>query len=263
MIVTLMKKKFVDQYHWIKEEEMLDLVAIAQSAPGPIAVNGAIVVGFQLAGLPGVLLCVLATVLPPFVIISILSVFYTAFQDNLWIRLLLEGMQSGVAAVIASVVYDMGRGIVQERRPFFPVILMIGVFIANCVFHINAIYMILFCIILGLLQAWFRKKEECQMICMQLFLSFLKIGAFSFGGGYAALPLIQNEVIHIHHWLSMTEFTDLITISQMTPGPIAINSATFVGIKVAGGFQARIRHTGLCSSFLYPCHGHCMAVSEI
>ena len=71
------------------------------------------------------------------------------------------------------------------------------------------------------------------MICMQLFLSFLKIGAFSFGGGYAALPLIQNEVIHIHHWLSMTEFTDLVTISQMTPGPIAINAATFVGIKIA------------------------------
>lgn len=161
VIVTLMKKKFVDQYHWIKEEEMLDLVAIAQSAPGPIAVNGAIVVGFQLAGLPGVLLCVLATVLPPFVIISILSVFYTAFQDNLWIRLLLEGMQSGVAAVIASVVYDMGRGIVQEKR-LFSLMIMIGVFIANCIFHINAIYMILFCIILGLLQAWFSKRRNVK-----------------------------------------------------------------------------------------------------
>lgn len=72
------------------------------------------------------------------------------------------------------------------------------------------------------------------MIYFQLFLSFLKIGAFSFGGGYAALPLIQNEVITTHHWLDMTEFTDLITISQMTPGPIAVNSATFVGIRLAG-----------------------------
>lgn len=107
VIVTLMKKKFVHQYHWIDDEEMLDLIAIAQSSPGAIAVNGAIVVGYKLAGIPGVLLCVLATVLPPFVIISILSVFYAAFQSNVWIRLLLEGMQSGVAAVIASVVYDM------------------------------------------------------------------------------------------------------------------------------------------------------------
>lgn len=72
------------------------------------------------------------------------------------------------------------------------------------------------------------------MIYLQLFFSFLQIGIFSFGGGYAALPLIQNQVVSLHHWISMAEFTDLITISQMTPGPIAINSATFVGIKIAG-----------------------------
>lgn len=72
------------------------------------------------------------------------------------------------------------------------------------------------------------------MIYLQLFLSFLQIGAFSFGGGYAAMPLIQSQVVTLHGWLSMSEFTDLITISQMTPGPIAINSATFVGIKIAG-----------------------------
>ena len=72
------------------------------------------------------------------------------------------------------------------------------------------------------------------MIYLQLFVSFLQIGLFSFGGGYAAMPLIQSQVVTAHGWLSMSEFTDLITISQMTPGPIAINSATFVGIKIAG-----------------------------
>ncbi len=72
------------------------------------------------------------------------------------------------------------------------------------------------------------------MIYLQLFLSFLQIGLFSFGGGYAAMPLIQSQVVTAHGWLSMSEFTDLITISQMTPGPIAINSATFVGIKIEG-----------------------------
>ena len=72
------------------------------------------------------------------------------------------------------------------------------------------------------------------MIYLQLFLSFLQIGLFSFGGGYAAMPLIQGQVVTTHQWLSMSEFTDLITISQMTPGPIAVNSATFVGIKIAG-----------------------------
>ena len=72
------------------------------------------------------------------------------------------------------------------------------------------------------------------MIYLQLFLSFLQVGMFSFGGGYAALPLIQGQVVKAHSWLSMSEFTDLITISQMTPGPIAVNSATFVGEKIAG-----------------------------
>jgi len=72
------------------------------------------------------------------------------------------------------------------------------------------------------------------MIYLQLFFSFLQIGMFSFGGGYAAMPLIQEQVVTIHQWLSMAEFTDLITISQMTPGPIAINAATFVGTKIAG-----------------------------
>lgn len=69
---------------------------------------------------------------------------------------------------------------------------------------------------------------------IKLFLSFLQIGLFSFGGGYAALPLIQEQVVDINGWMGLSEFNDLITISQMTPGPIAINSATFVGTRVAG-----------------------------
>ena len=72
------------------------------------------------------------------------------------------------------------------------------------------------------------------MVYLELFWSFLQIGLFSFGGGYAAMPLIQGQVVTEHGWLSMAEFTDLVTISQMTPGPIAVNSATFVGIKIAG-----------------------------
>lgn len=72
------------------------------------------------------------------------------------------------------------------------------------------------------------------MIYLELFLSFLRIGAFSFGGGYAAMPLIQEEVVQRHAWISMADFADLVTISQMTPGPIAINAATFIGLQVGG-----------------------------
>lgn len=72
------------------------------------------------------------------------------------------------------------------------------------------------------------------MIYLELFWSFFQIGLFSIGGGYAAMPLIQNQVVDIYPWLTMTQFADIMTIAEMTPGPIAINSATFVGIQVAG-----------------------------
>lgn len=72
------------------------------------------------------------------------------------------------------------------------------------------------------------------MIYLQLILSFLQVGLFSFGGGYASIALIEEQVVSTHHWLSLQEFNDLITISQMTPGPVALNSATFVGTKIAG-----------------------------
>lgn len=72
------------------------------------------------------------------------------------------------------------------------------------------------------------------MIYLKLFLSFIQIGLFSIGGGYAAMPLIQNQVVELNHWLTMSEFADVITIAEMTPGPIAVNSATFVGIQIAG-----------------------------
>lgn len=72
------------------------------------------------------------------------------------------------------------------------------------------------------------------MIYLELLWSFFQIGLFSIGGGYAAMPLIQNQVVDLHPWLTMTQFADIMTIAEMTPGPIAINSATFVGIQVAG-----------------------------
>ena len=132
VIVTLMKKKFVDQYHWIEEDEMLDLVAIAQSAPGPIAVNGAIVVGYKLAGLFGVAVAIIGTIIPPFVIIALVSVCYNAFRSNVIVGKMLEGMQSGVGAVIASVTYEMGAGIVREKNGI-SLLIMAGAFLASCV----------------------------------------------------------------------------------------------------------------------------------
>ena len=78
-------------------------------------------------------------------------------------------------------------------------------------------------------------------IYIELFLSFLQVGIFSIGGGYAAMPLIQSQAVDTYGWLTLREFTDLITIAEMTPGPIAVNSATFVGIRMAGLPGALVR----------------------
>lgn len=88
------------------------------------------------------------------------------------------------------------------------------------------------------------------MIYLMLFISFLQIGMFSFGGGYAAMPLIQGQVVNGHQWLTMAEFTDLITISQMTPGPIAVNSATFVGMKIGRCAWSSRSNLRMYSAFL-------------
>lgn len=148
VIVTLMKKKFVDEYHWIEEEEMLDLVAIAQSSPGAIAVNGAIVVGYKLAGIWGVLVSILGTILPPFLIISVISVFYAVFAGNTYIQMLLDGMQCGVAAVIAVVVYDMGRGVVSGGN-IGSIVIMIAAFAVTYFFEVNVIFVVLACLGIG------------------------------------------------------------------------------------------------------------------
>ena len=118
VIVSLMKKKFVDEYHWIDENEMLDLVAIAQSAPGAVAVNGAIAVGYKLAGLTGVVTAVFGTLLPQFVIIAAISVCYQIFCKNFIVSQMLLGMQAGVGAVIAVVVMRWLVRWQNKKRPF-------------------------------------------------------------------------------------------------------------------------------------------------
>ena len=154
VIVTLMKKKFVDEYRWIEEDEMLDLVAIAQSAPGAIAVNGAIVVGYKLAGIAGI-----ATIIPPFAIISVISVCYSAFRSNAIVSSMLEGMQAGVGAVIAAVVFEMAEGIIHGKNRISILIMALS-FIAACILGVNVICIVLACGAFGAVRTLVKKRRE-------------------------------------------------------------------------------------------------------
>lgn len=150
VIITLMRKKFVEEYKWIREKEMLNITAIAQSAPGPIAVNAAIVVGFRLAGMIGVLVAVLGTVIPPLTIISLISLSYSAFRENIWISLMLEGMQAGVAAVVVAVALEMAWGVLRGKSKIL-ITTMVVAFIANAFLNVNIVLIILSGIVIGII----------------------------------------------------------------------------------------------------------------
>ncbi len=148
VIISFMKKKFVDEYHWIGEDEMLDMTALAQSSPGAIAVNAGILVGWKMGGLPGMAVAVLGTVLPPILILSAVSFFYAVFAENPYVAFVLKGMQAGVAAVILDVVCSLG-GSVLKNKNIIQLLIMAASFTAVCVFHVNVIYIILAAALIG------------------------------------------------------------------------------------------------------------------
>lgn len=158
VIIPLMRKKFVEELHWIEEQEMLDLTAIAQSSPGAIAVNASILVGYHVAGVLGALMTVLGTIFPPLVIISVVSFFYAAVRDNTIVNMVMTGMLAGVAAVICDVVITMGMGIVKQKR-ILPIIVLLVSFMAVRFFNINIILIILTCGVVGAVDTYIQLKK--------------------------------------------------------------------------------------------------------
>ena len=158
VIITLMKQKFVDELHWIDDDEMLDMVAIAQSSPGPIAVNGAVIIGYKLEGIAGVFSAVLGAVLPPFVILTVISMFYSAFRNLFVVQSLLTGMKAGVSAVILSVVYDMAAGVVKGKD-WNNIAVMILAFVATYFGKVNVVFVILITIAFGAVRTIWREKR--------------------------------------------------------------------------------------------------------
>ena len=159
VIITFMKRKFVDEYHWIREDEMLDLTALAQSSPGAIAVNAAILVGWRVAGFAGMLVSLLGTILPPMIILTVVSVFYHVFATNKYVIWTLKGMQAGVAAVIFDVVYSLGANVLKHRKWIY-VFEIIAAFIAAFLFKVNVIYIIFAAVGVGVfLELWNHRKQ--------------------------------------------------------------------------------------------------------
>ena len=161
VIVPLMQKRFVEKLKWIEEEEMLDLVAIAQSAPGPIAVNASIIIGYRIGGIFGAFASIMGTILPPLTIISILALAYTVFASNEYVAAVLYGMQAGVAAVICDVVVTMALGVFKKKNPYSIAIMFLA-FIVAYFLDVNVVFVILGAGIFGLLYGYLGKRGSVK-----------------------------------------------------------------------------------------------------
>lgn len=162
VIVPLMRKKFVDKYKWIEDKEMLDLVAISQSSPGAIAVNASILIGYRLSGIPGAFITILGTVLPPLIILSVISLFYVAFKQSAVVNAILKGMNAGVAAVVADVTVTMGKNIIDEKS-VFSILIMISSFAAVFFLNIDVKIIILAGGVLGLAYTFYIRRKQKEM----------------------------------------------------------------------------------------------------
>lgn len=161
VIVTFMKRRFADELHWIDNDEILDMTAIAQSSPGAIAVNAAILVGWRVGGFFGMVAAVLGTIIPPMLILGVISLFYSAFATNKYVSLVLNGMQSGVAAVICDVVCRLGAEPLRERD-VWAMVIMPAAFIAVFFFGVNVIWVILAAGACGVCRALIARRRKAR-----------------------------------------------------------------------------------------------------
>jgi chromate transporter len=158
IVIPMMRKYFVNDLELISEQELLDMAAIAQSTPGAIAVNIAVLVGYRISGIIGAIISCIGTVLPPLLILSIISFFYKAFRDNRVISAILKGMEAGVAATIVDLVIDMGQGVLKEKNLLLTLMVPMA-FLASFIFNINVLVIIIFCSILCFIQTYIKSRQ--------------------------------------------------------------------------------------------------------
>lgn len=158
IVIPMMRKYFVKDLKLISEEELMNNAAIAQSSPGAIAVNLAALIGYKSLNIAGAIIATLGTIIPPLIILSIISLFYSTFKDNHFVSIILKGMETGVAASIVDLLLDMYLQIIKQKNILLTLLTPIA-FILNFIFKINVIYIILLTILIICLQMFLKGKN--------------------------------------------------------------------------------------------------------
>ena len=162
VIVSLMKKRYVEELKWLDEDERLDVTAITQSCPGPLPVNASVIIGYRMAGVVGSLTAILGTIIPPMVIISIISLFYNQFRTNPYIATALQVMRAGVAAVIFDVVINLAGNVLKTKRILY-IAMMVIAFVATYFLDVSAMGVIIVCLCIGLIDLAFTMGKKGRL----------------------------------------------------------------------------------------------------
>lgn len=250
-MLALIRQEIVIKRRWIDDCELGTAVAMGQMLPGPFVSNYAEFIGYRLAGLKGMVVSVVSLLFPGFLLVLILGFLYFRYGNLPLIQKLLQGVQPVVAGILAWATWSMGRTNIRNWRSG-----LIALIAATALFFRGDVLLVLLGSgILGIL--FYRADGRSRLLLFlpspilsaayhsasalpaafqqagELALVFLKMGTVIFGGGFAAIPFLQHEVVELRGWLTSQEFVHAVAVGQMTPGPVAI-MATFIGYRVLG-----------------------------
>ncbi|WP_419643068.1 chromate transporter [Victivallis vadensis] len=237
-IILAAEESFVKRLRWLKEGELLDMLTVIQSVPGLTAGNAAIYVGYRAAGHAGALIALFGVALPSFTVITLLSMGLDFLPlDNLYLQSAFIGVRTAMAGLMIATVARLWRKIMSG---FFPWFVMLACFLLMTFTKVNPGWLIAGSMAAGIASAFMPRAEESRGVAtlLLLFVLFVYFGLLCFGGGAVLVNFYIHELVELRHWLTLDELADMVAISQVTPGPIGVNIATFIGYR-QGGFRAR------------------------